>query len=80
MTLIEAAVRATCDWDNPCKKICDMCKREARATVLAYLRALVEQGPSNAVLDAGLECHGWTPINHWQAMLAAHIEEMEDSQ
>jgi hypothetical protein len=52
--------------------------RVARATVLAYLRALVERGPSIAVLDAGLDCHDWTPSEIWPAMLAAHIKTLED--
>ena len=55
--------------------------REAsQRAALAYLRALAKQGPSNAVLDAGLECDDWSPSQIWPAMLSAHIKEMEEGE
>jgi hypothetical protein len=80
---LEAAASEFCDMPKAietgisCEAICVACKRRARVAILAYLRALAEQGPSNAVLDAGLECHDWTPSQIWPAMLAAHIKEVE---
>lgn len=81
MTPIEAAAKAVCDFQEyPClKNCCGVCKEKARADVLAYLKALVEQGPSQVMIDAGLEAEPWTPEEIWPSMLRAHIAELESS-
>jgi len=77
---IEEAKLAVCRSFNPepCKnQTCSPCGVRAKAAVTAYLCTLHEQGPSDNVWDAGTECEHWTPRDIWDAMLAAHIKEVE---
>jgi len=58
-----------------CSPECDSCKKDAADIVLAYLRALAEEGPSEAMLDAAAP--KIYDIDVWPAMLRAHIAELE---
>jgi hypothetical protein len=80
---LEAAAKAEALFDGRTWLSMPKADREryvsrAKMAQNAYLRALAEKGPSNAVLDAGLECQDWSPSQIWPAMIAAHIKELED--
>lgn len=74
---IEAAAKALCDWQEPktCETTCDYCQMQVRAAVIAYLRAMAEQGPSKNMLLATITIY--TTKEAFVAMLRAHIAELE---
>lgn len=87
MKPIESAAKALCDWQEPktCETTCDYCQMQVRAAVLAYLRALAEQGFSKNTINqisvsfGDQKLVGFEKQNLLTAAIRAHIAELEAS-